>query len=311
VAESEDLDKPKKHSKKKKTKRVGSRCDKGWIEVANSLCCPKDHPQLYDTTCYEHCHEGTDDMMLGAWVGCRDMCPGGYSSSINECSNGILTHNRADHARTGVDAKPQASIDSLPHPEVSTCEKDFVPVALSGHGKHKHGGCCPADHPHLIRGHCYAGCDQGRDEITIGDFVGCRAHCPDGWTEHNNDCTKDHETASDRGDFPRDSYEPHDRVIKPKDMAGDRNKGCGSGYVGASKRYCCPSTHPHLIDLLCYKRCKTGYVEARYGCRKACPNKSGWSETPLRCHHTSGRSYHRKGYERHPKPSALRSLTNH
>jgi len=308
--DAEELDKkPKKGKGKKHLKRVGSRCDNGWMEVANSLCCPKDHPQLIDTSCYAECPDGSDDMVLGAWVGCRDMCPGGYSSSINECNNGILTSQRADHSRTGVDAKAQASVDSMPEPEVSTCHKDYVAVALSGNGRHKHGGCCPSHHPRLIRDRCYAGCESGRDEITIGDFVGCRAHCPDGWTEHNNDCTKDRDV-QDRGDFPRDSYEPHDRIIRPKE-ATDNNKGCGSGFVGASKRYCCPSTHPILIDLLCYKRCKTGFVEARYGCRKECPAKSGWSSTPLRCHHTSGRSFHRKGYERHPKPSQLRSLSSH
>jgi len=309
AADVEGEKKPKKHKKhhKKHHSAIGHRCNKGWLEVGNSLCCPKDHPTLVDSTCYAPCPDGTDDMTLGAWVGCRDMCEGGYSSSINECTNGILTSQRKDHSREGVAPVSQASIDSLQTPKVSICHKGWVSVKQSGHGVHKHGGCCPESHPRLIMGKCYDGCESGREEIVIGNFVGCRAHCPEGWDEHTNDCSHDHQNNQDRGDFPRDGYTPHDRLIAPKPKAtvdDTNNKGCSSGYVGASKHYCCPATQPILIDLLCYERCRTGYEESRYGCRKLCP--TGWTQTTLNCG-KGARSKHRKGYERHPKPSKMRS----
>jgi len=274
------------------------------VEVANDFCCPKDHPVLIDATCYAHCEDGSDDMVLGAWVGCRDRCEGGYMSSVNECTNGILSSDRHDHHREGVAPTPQKSVASLPSTHISACPKDYVRVKRQGSGVFKHGGCCPADQPKLIYGNCYGGCETGRDELTLGRLVACRAHCPEGWTEHNNDCTEGREEPIQRGDFPRESSRPVDRIVIPKPVATeDPNHGCTSGSVGASKHYCCPTTHPELKGLLCYKKCKTGFDEAGFGCRKKCP--LGWTESTLECAKGS-KLFQRKGYERHPKPSKLR-----
>ncbi len=286
-----EADKPRKSkshkNKNKKTKAVdltkpARRCSADHVEVANNLCCPKDHPVLIDGSCFAHCPEGTDDMVLGAWVGCRDMCEGGYATSINECTNGILSHERKEHAREGVAPKAQTAMADLPSTTVSECPKGYVRVKRQGTGKFKHGGCCPSDHPKLIFGRCYGGCEAGRDELTLGRLVACRAHCPDGWVEHNNDCTKDHEEPKERGDFPREGLRPVDRIVIPKPTPSeDPNAGCGTGYVRASNHYCCPARYPLLKGLLCYAKCKTGYEEADFGCRKACP--VGWSQSTLQC----------------------------
>jgi len=276
-----------------------SRCDANHVEVANSLCCPKSHPVLIDGECFEHCHEDSDDMTLGAWVGCRELCDGGYSSSINSCSNGILTSERKDHPRHGVAAVAQRSVPSDPSAVISTCPKGYVTVSRVGGA----GGCCPKDKPKLIAGKCYGGCAANRDELVIGRFVACRAQCPDGYDTTNNECQKAHEDSVSRGDFPRDGVVPTDRVVAPAPSNGD-NVGCPSGYVGASKRYCCPATDPVLKGLLCYARCKTGYEEAGYGCRKLC--KPGYSQSTLQCG-KGGQSYQREGYERSPKPLKMRA----
>jgi len=279
------------------------RCEAGMTEVANNFCCPSDHPVLIDSTCYAHCADGTDDMVLGAWVGCRDMCEGGYSTSINECSNGILAHDRKEHSRDGVAPTPQKSVAELPSTTVSTCPDGYVRVKRQGKGVFRHGGCCPSDSPKLIFGMCYGGCEADKDEFTLGRLVACRAHCPDGFSQHNNDCTKDGEENRDRGDFPREGTAPVDRIVVPKPTPSeDPNAGCSRGYVRASKHYCCPTAHPVLKGLLCYEQCKTGYEEADFGCRKKCP--VGWSETTLQCAKGS-RVQSRVGYERHPKPSRL------
>jgi hypothetical protein len=311
----EDTEKPRRRKNKNKNKtdkpkkvvdlsRPARRCEVGFVEVASDFCCPKDHPVLIDSTCYAHCDEGSDDMVLGAWVGCRDRCEGGYSSSTNECSNGILNRDRHDHTRDGIAPTPQKSVASLPSTTISACPHGYVRVKRQGSGKFKHGGCCPSDEPKLIYGRCYPGCEAGRDELVIGRFVACRAHCADGWAEHNNECAKDHEESTSRGDFPRESSAPVDRIVVPKPTAReDPNAGCTSGSVGSSKHYCCPTTHPVLKGLLCYKKCKTGFEEAGFGCRKICP--PGWDQSTLQCAKKS-KTFQRKGYERHPKPSKLR-----
>jgi len=310
VVSADESEKPKKRRNKNgRSKRVdlskpARRCEANFVEVANSLCCPKDHPILVDATCYAHCPDGTDDMVLGAWVGCRDMCEGGYATSINDCTNGILSRERKEHAREGVAPTAQKSVHDLPSTTVSACPAHYVNVKRSGKGKFKHGGCCPADQPKLIHGKCYGGCESGRDELTLGRLVACRAHCPEGWDQHNNDCTHGHDEPKERGDFPRESSSPVDRIVIPKPAASsDPNAGCGSRYVRASNHYCCPARYPLLKGLLCYAKCKTGYEEADFGCRKKCP--VGWSESTLQCAKGS-RTKQRKGYERNPKPSKLR-----
>jgi len=269
------------------------RCNKGWVQVGQGLCCPRTHSVLIDATCYDHCHDDSDDMVLGAWVGCREKCDPGYASTINTCSNGILTRDRNDHSRDGVAPKAQRGIDSITEATISACEHGLVKVK---------GGCCPKDKPKLIAGECYGGCESGKEEIAIGNFVGCRATCPEGWDQKNNHCSKAQQDDTDRGDFPRYGEHPHERVIIPTPKQ-TKDSGCGDGHVRASKHYCCPATDPVLKGLLCYARCKTGYEESGYGCRQKC--KPGWSESVLECG-KGHRSYRRKGYERHPKPSKLR-----
>lgn len=288
-------------SSKKSTKEVAApasnkparRCDKGWVQVGQGLCCPRDHSVLIDGTCYEHCHGDSDDMVLGAWVGCRELCDPGYDQSINACAKGILSSERKDHQRDGKAPKAQRSIASITEATISACEKGLVKVK---------GGCCPKDKPKLIAGHCYGGCEQGKEELVIGAFVGCRAACAEGWDQHNNHCSKDHHDDTDRGDFPRYGDVPHERVVIPTPKH-DKDDGCGNGYVRASKHYCCPATDPVLKGLLCYARCKTGFEESGYGCREKC--RAGWSESVLQCG-KGAKSYRRKGYERSPKPSKLR-----
>lgn len=269
------------------------RCDKGWVQVGRGLCCPRDHSVLIDGTCYDHCHDDSDDMTLGAWVGCREKCDPGYASTINTCSNGALNRDRKDHSRDGVAPKAQRSIGSITEALISACEKGLVKVK---------GGCCPKDKPKLIAGHCYGGCDQGKEEIAIGNFVGCRAACADGYDQSNNHCSKSGHDDEDRGDFPRFGDVPHERIIIPTPK-NHPDSGCGNGYVRASKHYCCPATDPILKGLLCYANCKTGFEESGYGCRQKC--KTGWTQSVLECG-KGGKQYRRKGYERHPKPSKLR-----
>jgi len=269
------------------------RCDKGWVQVGQKLCCPRDHSVLIDGTCYNHCNDDSDDMALGAWVGCREKCEPGYSSNINQCSNGILTRDRVDHSREGVKPKAQRSVSAVAASTISACETGLVKVK---------GGCCPHDKPKLIAGQCYGGCDQGKEEIAIGNFVGCRASCPDGWDQKNNVCSQSGQDDTDRGDFPRFGDAVADRVIVPTPKHDD-DSGCGNGYLRASKHYCCPATNPVLKGLLCYEHCKTGFEESGYGCRQKC--KTGWTESVLECGKGAKR-HRRKGYERHPKPSKLR-----
>jgi len=288
-------DKPRR-SRKPDTEwgKPARRCDKGSVQVGQGLCCPRDHSILIDGTCYDHCHSDSDDMILGAWIGCREMCEPGYSSNVNTCTSGALTSERKDHTRDGVAPKAVRPISEITESTISACGKREVKVK---------GGCCPKSKPKLIGGRCYGGCDGGRDELVIGDFVGCRAACPDGWEQHNNKCTKDHEEDRDRGDFPRESVSRKSRMIIPT-PATDKNAGCGYGHVRASAHYCCPSRHPNLKGLLCYANCKTGYEESGYGCRKLC--KTGWTQSVLECG-KAHKSHRRKGYERHPKPAKLRT----
>jgi len=295
VSASTDEKPKRKHKKTAAAKPAvlnpASRCAANYVAVAHGLCCPKDYPQLIDNSCYEECSTDSDDMVLGGWVGCREMCDGGYSSSINSCTNGILTRERKDHERHGKSPKPQKKVTQKDADHMHTCAKGTVEVR---------GGCCPKDQPKLIAGQCYGGCEEGKEELVIGRFVGCRASCRDGWEQHTNDCSKLHEENTDRGDFPRYGVAPSERILLPTPAHDD---GCGTGYVRASKRYCCPTTEPNLIGLLCYENCKTGYVGSSYGCRKTC--KTGWTESTLECG-KGAKHYRRKGYERHPKPSKLR-----
>lgn len=279
----------------------GRRCDSGFVEVANNFCCPKDHPVLIDATCYQHCDEGFDDLVLGAWVGCRERCTGGYRSSVNECTNGILTRDREDKPRSGVAPMAQKSLASLASTHVSACPKRYVRVKQQGRGLFKHGGCCPESQPKLVFGRCYGACEAGQDELTMGRLVACRAHCPATHTQHNNECVRGHEEPIVRGDFPRESSRPVDRIVVPK--PAEPNNGCAEGFRRASKHYCCPTAHPVLKGLLCYAKCKTGYEEAAFGCRKSCP--IGWDQSVLQCA-KGGKSVQREGYERHPHPSKLR-----
>jgi len=286
-----DADKPRRKKNKKRSNKPAKMCDKGWRAVGNSLCCPKDHSQLIDGACFEECHSDSDDMQLGGWVGCRELCDGGYSSSVNTCTNGINSHERKDHTRDSVHAKAQKKITAADAKLMYACPKDTVEVL---------GGCCPKEQPKLIAGECYGGCEDGKEEFVLGRFVGCRANCRDGYDQHTNDCTKLHEDPVERGDFPRHGVSIIEKSLVPTPAHDD---GCGQGWVRASKRYCCPTTEPNLKDLLCYANCKTGYEESGYGCRKKC--KAGWKQTVLECG-KGNKHYRRKGYERGPKPSKLR-----
>lgn len=279
------------------------RCPASHTEVAGGFCCPKSHPQLIENECHEPCHEDSDDMVLGSWVGCRERCDGDAASSVNSCTRGALSSERKDHVRTGVPPVAQKSLAEITAPTISSCEKGFVAVARSGPKGARTGGCCPKDMPKLVAGRCYGPCEN-REEFNLGALVSCRAHCPDGWDQHNNHCSKEHEENQDRGDFPRPSVAPSDRVVVPTPVDESKNKGCGSGYVGASQHYCCPATEPVLKGLLCYARCKTGFEEAGYGCRKHCA--AGWSESTLQCG-KGATSHRREGYERPPKAAKMRA----
>jgi len=283
-----------------------TRCNANYNEVAEHKCCPKDRPVYYEGQCYAHCDPDHDDFMLGSYVGCREHCEGGYMSSVNDCSNGPSTVPRPDKERSGVAAEAQHTVAG--GDAVSSCPRHHVRV-------HEHvdqatgaraGGCCPKRYPYLIQGKCYASCEDGehhdlREELILGQFVACRTHCPIGWDETRNDCSKAGEESHDRGDFPRNWVSPVDRIVKPK--AKIDASGCKSGYVQASNMYCCPAAHPKLIGLLCYADCGPKYEEVNFACRKRC--RLGFTVTTNHC--TRGTiSYERKGYERHPKLPSLR-----
>jgi len=239
-------------------------------------------------------------------VGCRDQCDGGYSSSINTCQNGVIYRPRVDTRRSGVAPKLQSSPSS---DSSSKCPTGYVPVSRVPRGikrgkvkTHRGGGCCPSTAPILIEDKCYPDCPENQDAIIVAKFVGCRAHCPDGWNEDRNECTHEPEEPVERSDFPRTSSEPVDRL--PQQQTSVTTDGCTSGYVAASSNYCCPVNRPQLKGLLCYQKCGRGWDESGYGCRHKCPR--GWTTTTLTCHRR-GRVISRKGFERHPVPSKSRS----
>jgi len=277
-------------------------CDKGWIEVNEGKCCPHDHPNLILGDCYAPCDDGHDELTIGTYVGCRAQCEGGEASSINYCDRGPSHRIRTDVPRASIQPKVQNS----PQPDTDTyCPKDQVKVArLNGHKGTGHGGCCPASKPHLIASQCFAACDNDRDGIAIGNFVGCRTHCPAGFEkEDHNVCTKsaDGELVTvEREDFPREGVAPDDRLKRESPKVPD---GCSDAYNAASDSYCCPVARPKLIGLLCYERCAHGYEDVHYGCRRDCPK--GWHKSALSCHH-KGKTKHRKGYERHPVGAKIR-----
>jgi len=290
------------------TNNTKENCPSGWHEVAESRCCPMDEPQLIGGKCYPVCDDGQDDFVLGSFVGCRDQCPGGYASSLNTCTRGANQHTRADSPRDGV--LPQ--LQQFPEKETdTTCPTDYVKVSRLPRGKHgkkirthRGGGCCPTSAPLLMGRGCYADCPADQDPITVGDFVGCRAHCPDGWTEDNNECSKDNEESVERSDFPREPSLPANRLRSIQSQS--EIDGCAHGYVAASptSSYCCPFNKPQLKGLLCYETCARGWEESGYGCRRKC--KKGWSSTLMTCNR-NGRVTWRKGYERHPSPSKSRT----
>jgi hypothetical protein len=281
-------------------------CDKGFIEVAGQKCCPKTHPAMIQGDCYGPCSEGSDDLTIGGYVGCRAHCEGGYSSSINSCHDGPHHHPREDKPR---ESKPAAL--QLPKPvgrARTRCRKGFVKVAYNRVGRGKYtGGCCPDDSPVLIHGLCYSKCPADQEDIVIGDFVGCRAHCPSGTTKENhNECTHEHaeETVTEREDFPRFGVEP-ERRRKAKSKSDVTADGCPDDWVQASESRCCPTNRPTLIGMLCYARCNYGYDESHFGCRRKCP--PGYHSYPLTCTHKSnGKTFSRGGYERTPRHSKQR-----
>jgi len=288
---------------------VKENCPVDWHEVAEERCCPNEQPKLIAGQCYPLCEQGEDDLVLGSFIGCRDQCPGGYSSEINTCTRDALQHTRIDNARDGVATQMQSYPD---RDTDTTCPDGYVKVSRlpRGRGKkrfrtHRGGGCCPKAAPLLIGSECYADCPSDQDPIIVGDYIGCRAHCPDGWTEDHNDCTKTNEDTVERSDYPRTAYPAAPRVkAKTSRSAIDR---CDEGYVAASNNYCCPFSKPQLKGLLCYERCPRGWEEEGYGCRRKC--KKGWSSTHMTCNR-KGRVTWRKGYERHPVPSRTRGKDN-
>jgi len=275
-------------------------CAKGWLEVADGKCCPRDHPTLILGDCYAPCEDGHDDLTIGTYVGCRGQCEGGEASTVNTCLRDSHARPRTDAPRQSVRAQVQTS----PEPDTDTvCAKDHVKVALLHHAKGKgKGGCCPKATPILIGAKCYAECENERDAIAIADFVGCRAHCPAGFAkEDHNECQKEGEDNVEREDYPREGVTPDDRRRVHIPTAAD---GCPKPkYAAASETYCCPVNRPVLHGLLCYPKCPRGYEEVGYGCRRPCP--TAWKSTMFTCS-KGGRVISRKGYERHPVGSKRR-----
>jgi len=295
----------------KPDKKLKENCPKDWHEVANNRCCPNDHPHLIMGDCYATCDEGYDDYQIGSFIGCREQCEPGYGSTLNTCKRGASHHARVDITRNSVTSELQ----SRPRKEtVTNCPKDHIQVSrlwVAGkrQGKkrlpgkpRKAGGCCPKTSPVLIGRRCYPECPENQDSIMVGSFIGCRAHCPDGWKENHNECQKDGEETVERSDFPRDGVRPVNRVHDKK-RANEIDAGCNVGYEAASSNYCCPTIRPQLKGLLCYERCNRGYDESAYGCRKKCPRS--WTQHLLTCTR-KGRVFSRKGYERKPMPSQAR-----
>jgi len=273
-------------------------CKKGWLEVNDGKCCPKDHPYLVQGDCYAECDDSSDEFNLGAYVGCRARCPPGYASTTNTCSRDPVSHQREDTPRALV--RPEVQLAPKPDTD-TTCRKGYVKVSYLKDGK---GGCCPKDSPILIGSLCYPTCPANQDAVMIADFVGCRAHCPAGYAkEDSNFCNKDEDTI-EREDFPRAPTQPEPRR-KSKKRSDEVADGCQDSWVAASDSRCCPAAKPILRGLLCYEVCSDGYVESHFGCRRICPD--GWHSFAHTC--TSprgGKTIMRMGYEREPSPSASR-----
>jgi len=302
--ESSGLDAMESSTRKRLGKKLKVRmnCDKGWREVADHKCCPDDHPDFIEGDCYAPCEDGYDNFELGTYVGCRARCPAGHSSTPNQCSRGPNHHDREDIARSSVSAKVQKTptVDTT-----TTCKRNWVKVAYNADKKGRvSGGCCPKSSPILIGRRCYSECPSTQEAIRIGDFIGCRQHCPAGADkESHNECTQNGETV-ERDDFPRDGRSPA-RRRKSKKNSGDVADGCKLGYVAASDTKCCPANRPVLIGLLCYEQCSRGYADSHFGCRRKCPRD--WTQHALTCTSKSGhKSISRDGYERHPVVSSNR-----
>jgi len=302
-----DADKPK-HKKRHHRRDL---CAKGSREVAGGQCCPKDHPVLIADSCYAHCDDGQDDMVLGSWVGCRTQCEPGYSSTLSSCSRGPLHNDRSDHGRTG--ASPTIQIRIKPGQDESELDRKYLPrfckrgYVTVARRRDRSGGCCPSEAPLWIHGNCYAHCEQGFEDIVVGAFVGCRKNCPDGWDQTNNICTKSGEESTERGDFPREGVPPSDRRRHGRPAPPKNPKvTCPTGYVSVenSDSLCCPWDHSELIGALCYEECPPSYVGVGFGCRRACPKSAGWTTYPLTCtkwnHKPAAKTVVRKGWERSP-----------
>jgi hypothetical protein len=274
----------------------GRVCDKGFVEVADGYCCPKNARQYFDGHCYPHCDEGHDDFILGGFVGCREKCSGGYASSVNECTRGVHVNIRADTPRAdGVKA-----IKQLPSPFGGhECPKRHRRVPLNEDGS---GGCCPDKFPYWINGVCYGTCADGdhhdaREVMIHGNMVACRSHCSLDTHETTNKCehTVEGEDPTDRGDFPRAHHSTVDRRHAKPIQASN---GCPNGYVRASNLRCCPAAQPSLIGLLCYESCPVGWESRDFGCHKHC--KEGWKELRHTCEKEGVPTKNRKTFERSP-----------
>jgi len=293
--------------------RLRDLCKKGYREVAGGQCCPKHHRVLIGDSCYSHCDDGFDDMVLGTWVGCRQQCEPGSSSTLTQCSRGPLLTSRTDSSRSGVNPVPQIRLKPT-SPDASPsdldekylprfCRRDYVTVARR---RDDSGGCCPSDAPLYIAGKCYAACEQGFEDIVIGSFVGCRKNCPDGWDQSANFCKKSGEEDVERGDFPREGIPPSDRRLRGRPAPPKNPKvTCPTGYVSVtnSDSLCCPWDHSELIGALCYEECPPSYVSTGFGCRRHCPRSAGWKTYPLTCTNwkrNPAKTVLRKGWERSP-----------
>jgi len=214
-------------------------------------------------------------------------------SGVNECTRNIHVTGRKDAVRSGVTAQKQKATSA---PLEAVCPKKSLRVHRNADGT---GGCCPDKYPTLINGRCYASCDDGdhseaREALVLGAMVACRAHCPNDWTEHTNDCTKDGEEARERGDFPRLSVAPLERKVQKKVVSN----GCPVNFVRASKRRCCPATEPLMYGLLCYEECPHRWEEINYGCYSPCPK--GYKAAHFECRRHGAPTIRRKTFERHP-----------
>jgi hypothetical protein len=315
---------PSKSSKPSKAKpkkpkapalAVPQRCPKGHREVADAQCCPDTEPLYHYGKCFPLCDDGHDEMTVGDWAGCRELCEPGYASTLNTCSRGPVTSERKDVARTGVPTVPQYPWKVAPEDTLTKCRKKYIRVAYNHDGT---GGCCPVDKPNLVNDHCYPDCDKSSDPVTIGAFVGCRNHCPSN-SDQTFDSCKHGSESTDREDFPRHSVAASRRLIgKPgkepvRWRAKRRNRhssndptGCPKNYVKASKSQCCPSKKPILIGALCYADCPDNYAEVGFACRMDCPK--GYTNFGLTC--TKGaKTIIRKGYERAPDTPKPRKKT--